>query len=134
MIARAEAFASAAEALVGAPFRFHGRSAAHGLDCVGLVAVALEGSGIAVPPLPTYALRNSSYDFVPRFAERCGFVPAERQPHRGDLVMVSPGPAQRHLLINTGPDVFVHAHAGLRHVVRMPLCADWPIHHIWRLA
>ncbi len=111
MTGRQEAFAQAAEALVGTPFRLHGRRREHGLDCVGLVAAALEASGHGVPPIPPYALRNSRYDFVPRFAERCGFDPVSGQARRGDLVMVAPGPGQRHLLIAVAPAAFVHGQA-----------------------
>ncbi|MCR2834266.1 C40 family peptidase [Parerythrobacter lacustris] len=134
MTGRQEAFAQAAEALVGSPFRLHGRSREHGLDCVGLVAAALEASGHVLPPIPPYALRNSRYDFVPGFAERCGFCPVSGEFRRGDLVMVAPGPGQRHLLIAVTPIAFVHGHAGLRRVVRTPLRPDWNITHHWRLA
>lgn len=134
MSGRPEAFARAAEALVGSPFRLHGRSSEHGLDCVGLVAAALEACGHVLPPIPPYALRNSRYDLVPAFAQRCGLDPVTGQARRGDLVMVAPGPGQRHLLIAVAPTVFTHAHAGLRRVVRTPLRPDWPIIHHWRLA
>ncbi len=40
-----EAFAEAAESLVGIRFRLFGRDPAYGLDCVGLVAAALARSG-----------------------------------------------------------------------------------------
>lgn len=134
MTTPSEAFAQAAETLVGSPFRLHGRSSEHGLDCVGLVAAALEASGHGLPPLPPYALRNSRYDFVPVFAERCGLCPVSGPFQRGDLVMVVPGSGQRHLLIAAASMAFVHGHAGLRRVVRTPLRPDWPITHHWRLA
>jgi cell wall-associated NlpC family hydrolase len=128
-----EAFAQAAEALVGTPFRLHGRSREHGLDCVGLVAQALRMAGAAVPSLPTYALRNTDYSHVDKFAAACGLVRARLPVMRGDIIMVQPGPAQRHLLVAVSASAVIHAHAGLRRVVRMDCAPDWPIRHHWTL-
>lgn len=138
-LAASEHFARAAEASVGVPFRLYGRDRRSGLDCVGLVANALGESGANIPPLPPYALRNSDYAFAERFVTRCGFVTVGRANpvRRGDLMMVMPGPAQRHLLVAAGCDRFIHAHAGLRRVVAVTLdlhAADsWLIAHHWRL-
>lgn len=122
-------FADRAEALVGAPFRLHGRDPAHGLDCVGLVACAL--AGVAAPT--GYALRNSSIARHLAVAGRAGFVAAEGPIARGDLILAVPGPAQHHLLVALSEDRFVHAHAGLRRVVVQPGPLDWPIAAHWRL-
>ncbi len=124
-----EAFAAAAEALVGAPFRLGGRSAASGLDCVGLVTAA---RGAADAP-HGYGLRNSDIARHLAFAEQAGFTPAAGPVTRGDLVLAIPGPAQHHLLVAAGPDRFIHAHAGLRRVAvhRGPL--PWPELMRWRL-
>ncbi len=129
---RAECFAAAAEAMVGVPFRLHGRDAVAGVDCVGLIVMALEQAGVRVPPLPPYALRNTGYAFLPRLAEACGLAPVSGQPKRGDCIVTAPGPAQRHLHIATAPDCLVHAHAGLRRVVRMSWQNDAHITHHWR--
>ena len=37
-----------ARALVGVRFRLHGRDAVHGLDCVGLVALATSGWAVSM--------------------------------------------------------------------------------------
>ncbi len=132
MDCRAERFAAAAEAMVGAPFRLHGRDAVTGVDCVGLIVLALEQTGVRVPPLPPYALRNIDYAFLPELAAACGFSSVSSQPRRGDCIVTAPGPAQRHLHIATAPDCLVHAHAGLCRVVRMPWQHDAHITHHWR--
>lgn len=125
-----EAFAVAAEALLGTPFRLGGRDPATGLDCVGLVACALGGADAP----SGYALRNSAIDCHLAFAGNAGFVAAPGPGERGDLILAVPGPAQHHLLIALGPRRYVHAHAGLRRVVlhRGPL--PWPERARWRLA
>lgn len=125
----ADAFAAAAEGLLGAPFRLGGRDPAAGLDCVGLVACALEAEAPE-----GYALRNSCIARHLAFAERAGFVAATGPVMRGDLVLTSPGPAQHHLLVALGRDRFVHAHAGLRRVALHHGPLPWPERARWRLA
>lgn len=131
MTARAEAFAASAEALIGAPFRLHGRSPDTGVDCVGLVDHALRALGVKPPPLPPYNMRNTAYEYAPRLAQLCGFEAARGNVIRGDLVAIRPGPGQLHLLVTSGRDSFVHAHAGLRRVVAMIGPIGSPIlHHL----
>ncbi|WP_435200195.1 NlpC/P60 family protein [Qipengyuania sp. 902] len=137
MSARADAFARAAEALIGTPFALHGRCPQHGLDCVGLVACALADCGIA-PRIPEgYGLRNANIARFLVLAHGNGFdaarTPKSGQITRGDLLLVTPGPAQSHLLIALRPDYFVHAHAGLRRVAVHNGPLGWPIEHHWRL-
>lgn len=121
--------AAAAEALVGAPFRLHGRDPAIGLDCVGVVLAALG----TTTDLRGYGLRNRSIAPFLELAAASGFAPHDGPTERGDLVLVRPGPGQHHLLIATASDRFVHAHAGLRRVVLQPGPLPWPIERAWRL-
>ena len=132
-----EAFAQAAESLVGTPFRLFGRDTAYGLDCVGLVAAALARSGRSVSVPAGYGLRNADIaDFLP-FATLAGLKPCDSDPIRGDVLLLRPGPAQHHLAIATAPDMIVHAHAGLRRIVSQPLPTDpepaMPILRAWWL-
>lgn len=122
-------FAAAAEALVGAPFRLGGRDPAGGIDCIGLVAHALGG---AEAP-EGYGLRNSDIARHLHLVPRAGFGPVRGPLRRGDLMLVSPGPAQHHLLVATGDGSFVHAHAGLRRVALHPGPPPWPAMAHWRL-
>ena len=129
----AEAFASAAEGLVGSPFRLHGRCPTTGVDCVGLVILSLRSAGREVISMPAYRLRNSDYGFVEQLAKRNGFAEAVGPVGRGDLLMVEAGPAQRHLLVAQSHTEFIHAHAGLRRVVRLRGELPWPLFRHWRL-
>lgn len=122
----------AALALVGAPFRLHGRDPATGIDCVGLVARAMSAAGLRVSDPVGYALRNSAIDDLLHVADRCDLVPAHDQLLPGDILLVGPGPAQQHLLVAAPGGSFVHAHAGLRRVVRMPGPLTWPTLRHWR--
>lgn len=133
MNSAAEAFASAAEALVGARFRMHGRDPATGLDCLGVAIAALERAGIRLGPIKGYGLRNSRIDHLLTLAGTAGFETATPPFKRGDLLLVRPGPAQHHLLIAVGGGYFVHAHAGLRRVVRHHGALDAAPAAQWRL-
>lgn len=122
-----------AEALLGTRFRLHGRDPATGLDCIGLLVAAMARGGqiIAVPtgyPLRLRELAQWLPDPV-----TCGFA-AAREPFRaGDVVMLQPGPAQFHLAIADRALGWIHAHAGLRRVVREGALPAGTITAHWRL-
>ncbi len=121
----------AAQALVGTPFRLHGRDPARGLDCLGLIGAALARCGSPIT-LPTgYALRGAHQAMLP-LAQAAGLGAIDGQYRAGDVLLVQAGPAQAHLLILTG-DGFIHAHAGLRRVVHTPGALPWTVLAGWRL-
>ena len=124
--------AVAAEALVGAPFRLHGRDAATGLDCVGVVVAALRAHADRVVEPQGYGLRNRSVAPLLDLAEANGLVEAQGATGPGDILLVRPGPGQHHLLIATRAG-FIHAHAGLRRVVAQPGPLPWPVQRRWRI-
>lgn len=127
-----DCIAKAALALVGVPFRLHGRDPETGLDCVGLVASALASAGDPVRTPQHYALRNRETDTLLRFAAEAGLAPVSGRLEPGDVLLVSPGPWQLHLLVAGFNDQLVHAHAGLRRVVAMPGPSPWPLAAHWR--
>lgn len=129
----ADSFAAAAESLLDVRFRLHGRSRESGLDCIGLVACALGQAGLTALPPHGYALRNTRIARHLDAAASSGFAETTAPIARGDLLLVRPGPAQHHLLVATGAAAFVHAHAGLRRVVRLNTALPWPVLRHWRL-
>lgn len=125
--------ARAAEALLGTRFRLHGRDPATGLDCIGLLVAALARGGqiIAVPTGYPLRLRELA-QWLPD-PGGLGFA-AAREPFRpGDVVMLQPGPAQFHLAIVDRGLGWIHAHAGLRRVVREAELPAGTITVHWRL-
>ncbi|MCZ8173188.1 MAG: hypothetical protein O9272_15745 [Brevundimonas sp.] len=123
--------ARAAEALLGRPWRLHGRDPATGLDCIGVLGAALGPTA----RLPTgYPLRLRQLGAWLPDPAALGFAPAGDPVQPGDVVLIRVGPAQHHLAIAGHPDGWVHAHAGLRRVVHQadPPPGSWLGH--WRLA
>lgn len=117
---RGTAAAEAARALVGAPFRLHGRDPATGLDCVGVAACALGG---AAPR--DYAVRTGDADRAATWIAAAGLARvAEGRP--GDVVLMRTGPGQLHLGVLTASGM-VHADAALRRVVERPGPPAWPV-------
>lgn len=119
------AIAAAAVAAVGTRFRLHGRGL-DGLDCVGLVALALRAGGYAGEVPTGYSLRSGDPGVLDRVLVRV----AEAEP--GDVLLMAAGPGQIHLGIRTAGG-FVHADAGLRRVVERPSVPPWPILGVWRM-
>lgn len=122
-----------AEALIGARFRLHGRDAATGLDCIGLFGAAMAGGGRPIT-LPTgYPLRLRDLALWLPDPTALGFGNARGPVRPGDVILLQPGPAQFHLAIADRTLGWVHAHAGLRCVVRdAALPGDQIVSH-WRL-
>ena len=122
----ADAAVVRARGLIGTRFRPQGRDAAGGLDCIGVVAAALN---VPSPPCD-YALRGGSARRLAGELRAAGLHPAETMM-AGDVLVFGPGPAQLHLGLFTGTGL-VHGDAGLRRVVERPLPFPWPVLGIWR--
>lgn len=116
-----------ARALLGIPFRLHGRSLASGLDCVGLVALA---TGRLDDAPVGYSLRTTRPDRWFALLDTLGPQVDAAEP--GAVLLFRPGPAQLHLGIGTGISL-IHADAGLRRVVETPAPFAWPLLGAWRL-
>ena len=125
--------AMAARDLVGIPFRLNGRDRTLGLDCIGVLAAALEAIGRPVVLPVGYTLRvRSLADWLPDPAA-LGFEPARNCARPGDVILIDCGAAQFHLAIAAPGGGFVHAHAGLRCVVHSPSLPDGRVAGQWRL-
>lgn len=126
--------ADAAEELVGAGFRLHGRDPETGLDCIGVLAAALVRIGRPAPFPTGYTIRTRAAPELAGVAEASGFAPCKGPVRPGDVIMVRMGPVQFHLLVAARAGQFIHAHAGLNRVIAIPGPLDWPVTGHWRLA
>lgn len=116
-----------ARALIGTRFRPQGRSAAEGLDCVGLVALAVDAR--AVPR--DYALRGGTAQRLAAELAAAGLKAAGAMS-AGDVLAFAPRQDHLHLGIFTGSGL-VHGDAALRQVVERPLPLPWPVLGVWRV-
>ena len=124
-----EAVAAAALALVGARFRLHGRDAAGGLDCIGVIAAALRAAGWVGEVPSGYALRGGDAAAV---AARFDAALSRGDGRAaGDVLLMRVGPGQLHGAVRTAAG-FVHADAGLMRVVERPGAPAWPLIGAWR--
>ncbi len=126
--------ADAANALVGAPFRLHGRDPASGIDCVGLLGAALEAAGTRAQLPNGYSLRALFLPDLDRFVSGCGLALARGAIAPGDVLLMHIEPCQHHLLISGVHGGFIHAHASLGRVIRCEALPEGRIIHHWRLA
>ena len=115
-----------ARSLVGTRFRPQGRSAADGLDCIGLAALAIDARHAP----RDYALRGGSAERLAVELAAAGLTPAGRMA-AGDVLVFAPRRDQLHLGIFTGTGL-IHGDAALRRVVERPLPLPWPVLGIWR--
>jgi hypothetical protein len=127
------ALGEAAAQLVGCRFRLHGLDPATGIDCVGLVHASLVAIGRHPVPPRGYGLRNIAINQWLEFAARSGLEPVEGKPGADEVQLASLGYGQHHLMITTGANEVIHAHAGLARVVRqrrdptMQILARWRV-------
>ena len=125
--------ARAAAALIGTRFRLHGRDPATGLDCVGVLEASLIATGRKLALPGGYGLRMRTIAHYTRRAAEFGFAAHEGEAAAGDIMLFCVGPGQYHFTICESRQSFIHAHAGLRRVVRSAVPTDWPLVGHWRL-
>jgi hypothetical protein len=100
---------------------------------VGLVCAALATIG-SKPVAPRgYSLRNLAVDQWLYLAERSGLMPSSGLIRPGDVLLFALGACQHHLAIAEDADSIIHAHAGLRQVVRQRRAPNWRICAKWRI-
>lgn len=126
--------AKAAENLVGAPFRLHGRDQGTGLDCIGLIDCALTAIGRKALFPNGYALRTGHWPDLDEIAAKRGFMPASGPVLPGDVLLLKPSVTQMHFVIAGSQDgTRIEAHAGLRRVVVTAASDQFPEIRRWRL-
>ena len=126
---RAERMVFAARAMIGAPFRLHGRNPPTGLDCIGLALRVLEQAGhkrLGGGMIPAaYSVRGGTAEQFGTTMRAAG-LRTVRRAKAGDLVLAQAGVAQFHLMIRIDAG-HVHADASLGKVAEMPGASPWPV-------
>ncbi len=125
-----EAIAARAMTQIGTTFRLHGRTPDVALDCVGLVAFAIDAGEV----IRDYSLKGTKIDFILSYMDSIGLNPLAQSTSicDGDIAIVTCSPQQFHLMIRAA-NGWVHSHAGLRKVVHTPGASPWPIVAVRRM-
>lgn len=118
-----------ARALIGCRFRPQGRDAATGLDCLGLVARALDWPADRLPA--DYRLSGDHWPALLAGLDRLLRPIAPQASQAGDVLLFEIAPLQPHLAIATGPGI-IHADASAGRVVERPEVPAWPIRRVYR--
>jgi cell wall-associated NlpC family hydrolase len=111
---------------IGAPFHWHGRSE-HGIDCLGLVLVALQGAGVVPQDFEFFDYGNRPRKLIEEL-RTTGFtwleeIPIEQATH-GDLLCYPIGKTLSHLAWIDGDDVI---HSSFKSGVVCDRRADWAV-------
>lgn len=130
---RGQELAKAAAQFIGLRFQLHGRDPSQGLDCIGLVACSLEAVGCKPETPSGYGLRNSNLTPWLNCAEQSGLTQISGAVELGDIVLIKPGPGQYHLVIAETASSAIHAHAGIRKIVRQTMAFSEIKTRHWRL-
>ena len=129
-----DAVVARARELLGVRFRHQGRSARHGLDCLGLLMVVAEGCGIRFDELAPSALDRTDYGSRPDAALLEALLTQWLQPvaqvRPGDVLLLRVQGAPQHLALVTdypqaGALGMIHAYAPARMVVEHRYDKAW---------
>jgi NlpC/P60 family putative phage cell wall peptidase len=114
---------AAARACIGTPFHHQGRRPGIGLDCIGLVVVALQAAGIAVRDRVDYGRRPDGKSLTEALAAH-GAAPVE-EIAAGDVLLFRYDGQPQHAALATSEDAMIHSFAPAGKVVETPIGAYW---------
>lgn len=126
MTAAGDRLVAAARRYLRTPFRHYGRTPA-GLDCVGVVLLALADARIPMDAPPKYEKGRRGWDVRAWMRERFTELPADATAQDGDLLLFADGLYPAHVGIRSTlhllPHV-IHAHMRGGMVVEDPFTHD----------
>lgn len=120
---RADLMIAAARACRGTPFHHQGRMPQIGLDCVGLVIIALRAADIVVQDRIDYA-RWPVGDALAQALQAHGAQSIAALQPGAVLLFALAGQAQ-HVALAAAPETMIHAYAPVGRVVETQLSQIW---------
>lgn len=123
MTSRVDTMIAAARACLGTPFHHQGRVPGHGLDCIGLIIVALRAAGFAVQDRTDY-VRWPEAETLAQALLAHGAVPVAA-PVAGDILLFVLAGRAQHVALCTAPEQMIHAYAPVGKVVEGSISAVW---------
>ena len=114
---------SAARACLGTPFHHQGRAPAVGLDCIGLIVVALRAAGMEVRDRTDYGRRPDGQSLVAAL-EQHGAARVD-EICAGDVLLFRYDRQPQHVALATGAQTMIHAFAPAGNVVETDIGDYW---------
>jgi NlpC/P60 family putative phage cell wall peptidase len=114
---------AAARRCLGTPFHHQGRRPGAGIDCIGLIVVALRAAGFTVEDRTDYGRRPDGKSLIAALAEH-GAVPV-KEIRPGDVLLFRYDRQPQHAAIATGPDRMIHSFAVAGEVVETIIGDYW---------
>ena len=112
-----------ARACLGTPFHHQGRTPHVGLDCIGLIVVALRANGVAVRDRTDYDRRPDGTSLIAAL-ESHGAV-AVTTIKAGDILVFRYDRQPQHVALATAPDSMIHSFAPAGSVVETTIGDYW---------
>ncbi len=113
----------AARECLGTPFHHQGRAAGIGLDCIGLLVVALRKAGFEVQDRTDYLPRPDGVSLIAGI-EAHGAKKVETI-QAGDILVFRYGQQPQHVALATSGATLIHAFAPARRVVETAIGDYW---------
>jgi len=113
----------AARACIDTPFHHQGRVPGTGLDCIGLVVVALSAAGMDVRDRQDYSVRPDGNKLVEAIVEHGGRVVDCIAP--ADILLFRYDGQPQHVAIATSENTMIHSFAPVGRVVETSVGAYW---------
>lgn len=123
MTEKRERLIAAARACLGTPFHHQGRKSGVGLDCVGLVVVALSAVEVPVRDRADYGPRPDGKSLVAAL-EAHGAIRVETL-QAGDILLFRYDGQPQHVALATGSETMIHSFAPAGEVVETSLGPYW---------
>ena len=114
---------AAARGCLGTPFHHQGRAAGIGLDCIGLVIVALRAATINVHDRTDYGRRPDGKSLVDALRDHDCLLVDDIQA--GDILLFRYDGQPQHVALATSANTMIHSFAPVGKVVETSIGAYW---------
>jgi NlpC/P60 family putative phage cell wall peptidase len=114
---------AAARAAIGTPFHHQGRAPGLGLDCIGLIIVALRAVDFEINDRTDYSRRPDGKSLVAALDEH-GALPVE-EIQAGDILLFRYDRQPQHVALATSADTMIHSFAPADKVVETSIGDYW---------
>ena len=114
---------TAARKCIGTPFHHQGRKPGVGLDCIGLIVIALQAAGMTVNDRTDYGRRPDGTSLAAALTAH-GATPVD-SISAGDILLFRYDGQPQHVALATGEDTMIHSFAPAREVVETSIGTYW---------